>query len=702
VGGGVSLLDHHREQLAASAISDELITERGYWSAERKAQLADLGFGRSQQHLPALVMPTYSVAGEPRPPLARPDKPRSKDGRVVKYEIPTGTRMFLDVPPRTRPRLSDPTVPLIFTEGIKKADAAVGHGLYAVTLTGVWNFRGTGEHNGKAVLAELGQLEWIALRDGADRPRQVYVIYDSDVMLKPEVHQAMARLSGVLRERGADIGYVYLPHREGGAKRGLDDAFADGFTRDRILALATPELRAEPKAKPNLARDEPAFAPRTLEEAEEVFREELYLPDTIALRVALATITANRLPARPVWMLLVGVGGCGKTEVVWSLHRLPEVHVCSTLRESALLSGTSEKERAKGATGGVLRELGDRGLVLVKDFTSLLSMRHEVKLEVLSALREVYDGAWDRPLGADGGVKLSWRGHAGFLAGVTPTIDRHSTVTRAMGERFLLLRMPKLDRPAQAAKALRQHGRVEEVQRNLEAAACGVIAGTKDHELRLVSTEAEEELVRLAVYATHARSAVERDGYNREIVIEPEPEAPARFALALRALLDGLGLIGCTRDQAWEAIYRVARDSVPGLRSRCMRRLYEADGQLKTSDVLGELPTSSNRRALEDLTALGMVERDSDPKEHEWLLSEIARTNLDELRASETIFSESSLPRPPSHTRATNRSGKSVSEREGGGRGGIGKDNRGQPKADQQADIFGQNPGPMASPKDER
>ena len=35
----MTLLDHHREQLHASAISDELVSERGYFSARRYAGL---------------------------------------------------------------------------------------------------------------------------------------------------------------------------------------------------------------------------------------------------------------------------------------------------------------------------------------------------------------------------------------------------------------------------------------------------------------------------------------------------------------------------------------------------------------------------------------------------------------------------------------------------------------------------------------
>jgi hypothetical protein len=59
-----------------------------------------------------------------------------------------------------------------------------------VSLLGVWNWRGTNERGGKMALPEW---ELIALND-----RQVYIVFDSDVMLKPQVHVALVRLKHFL------------------------------------------------------------------------------------------------------------------------------------------------------------------------------------------------------------------------------------------------------------------------------------------------------------------------------------------------------------------------------------------------------------------------------------------------------------------------------------------------------------------------
>jgi hypothetical protein len=54
MSGERRLLDHHRALLQASAIDGDVIGERGYWSATKKAELEELGFtGRAQRFHPS-------------------------------------------------------------------------------------------------------------------------------------------------------------------------------------------------------------------------------------------------------------------------------------------------------------------------------------------------------------------------------------------------------------------------------------------------------------------------------------------------------------------------------------------------------------------------------------------------------------------------------------------------------------------------
>jgi hypothetical protein len=122
--------------LKSSVISPEVARARGYHSVTIRAELERLGFGATQRLVPALVIPIWGVAGEIATYQLRPDVPRIRDGKPVKYETLAGTRMVLDVPPLARRWLGDPKRPLFITEGIRKADAAVSKELCCIALLG--------------------------------------------------------------------------------------------------------------------------------------------------------------------------------------------------------------------------------------------------------------------------------------------------------------------------------------------------------------------------------------------------------------------------------------------------------------------------------------------------------------------------------------------------------------------------------------
>jgi hypothetical protein len=224
------LLPHHAELLAASAISEAVAAARGYRSVTEKAELHRLGFTERQARVSALLLPVWNVTGKIALYQARPDEPRLANGKTVKYETVAGSRMTIDVPPSVRHQLGDPSIPLWITEGIRKADAAVSAGLCCIALLGVWSWRGTNSLGGKVALPDW---ESIALND-----RVVYVAFDSDVMTKPAVSQALERLKAFLENRHAKVKLIYLPVGTAGAKVGLDDYLAAGHTVEDLLALA--------------------------------------------------------------------------------------------------------------------------------------------------------------------------------------------------------------------------------------------------------------------------------------------------------------------------------------------------------------------------------------------------------------------------------------------------------------------------------
>lgn len=219
--------EHARQLFEESGIDPGVALERGYYSAERRADIPE-AFKDYQRRL-GLVIPTYSPDGVSTSHHLRPDKPRpNKDGKPIRYESPGGSSVILDVHPRMRNEVKYGTSNLFVVEGVKKADALVSRGVPAIALTGVWM-----AHIPKTKPKELLPC-WDHVRlEG----RRVYVGFDSDWAYKEGVHAALEWLVGALEARGADVRVAYLEDAEDGSKVGADDYLAAGGAIAELKAL---------------------------------------------------------------------------------------------------------------------------------------------------------------------------------------------------------------------------------------------------------------------------------------------------------------------------------------------------------------------------------------------------------------------------------------------------------------------------------
>jgi hypothetical protein len=185
-------------------------------------------------------------------------------------------------------------------------------------------------------------------------------------------------------------------------------------------------------------------------------------------------------------------------------------------------------------------------------------------------------------------------------------------IINALGDRFLLLRLPDVDAAQQAASALRRGEHDAEMRGDLAAAMTGLIHGA---DLGLVGREPHDHeqarLIKLATYTARARTAVERDGYTKELVVIPQAEGPARLVLALRHLYGGLEAIGADEATRWTVVARIARDCVPAIRTTLIRELIGGSRALRTSAVAASVGmiNKTAHQHLEDLALLGLASR---------------------------------------------------------------------------------------------
>ncbi|HNC09537.1 MAG TPA: DUF3854 domain-containing protein, partial [Anaerolineales bacterium] len=246
-----TLSQPHHDSLRASTITDEVIAARGYRTVTEADELRKLGFAPNQCRVPGLLLPLHTTDGQVGLNVYRPDNPRvvedrrktNPDGthpvRVMKYELPKNAGVRLDCPPNCHAQLANPAIPLWITEGQKKADALVSAGMCAIALLGVWNFVGKNEYGGITFLADW---QYIALND-----REVHIIFDSDLMTKHPVRQALERITQHLQRKGAHVSAVYLPQQVDGSKAGVDDWLAAGHRVEELgNLLDTPRPAPKP------------------------------------------------------------------------------------------------------------------------------------------------------------------------------------------------------------------------------------------------------------------------------------------------------------------------------------------------------------------------------------------------------------------------------------------------------------------------
>ena len=312
----------------------------------------------------------------------------------------------------------------------------------------------------------------------------------------------------------------------------------------------------------------PPAEPMALSDAHEVFKRWLGKNfDQDALNATLAAAAVERLGGDPLWLLVISGPGNAKTETVQSLVGAGAVLTSTISGEGALLSGTAKRERSKDATGGLLRKLGDRGLLVIKDVTGIISASRDKRAEVLPALREIYDGHWHRDIGVDGGRTLTWAGRIVVVGAVTTAWDRAHDVTAAMGDRFVLVRMDSADKTIRKAAGRQAIGNVDSetlMRQELASAAAGVIAGMRAM-VEPVSEGEVDYLLAAADLVTLARTGVDFD-YRGDVIDAHAPEMPTRFAKQLTQLVRGGAAIGLERADAVRLAIRCARDSMPPLR----------------------------------------------------------------------------------------------------------------------------------------
>jgi hypothetical protein len=342
-----------------------------------------------------------------------------------------------------------------------------------------------------------------------------------------------------------------------------------------------------------------------------------YLDEVGSVCFALAVAASNHADRQPLWGMLVGAPSGGKTTAIDLVSYATSANLDS-VTAPGLLSWHKANQHAPSVPTGALVRLGDRGLLTVADFSTVLSGNRDRRDDLFAMLRRVFDGKIQRDLGNENQA-LTWEGRVTFLAACTSTIDNYSAHTDALGPRWVNYRLPpRVGAPRKAVtrravKRSEDQNRIADEVKAMEGAAVVVgLAGFNARKEHLDDEHIISAVEDAAQVVCWGRASVPRDsGSRRDVCGIPEVEETPRVAQQLHMLLTHLVHIGLSDDEAINLMSKVAIDSMPAIRAKVLGALASWSGEFTSAALarLLHLDWKVVNRAVEDFEALTLVTR---------------------------------------------------------------------------------------------
>lgn len=414
------------------------------------------------------------------------------------------------------------------------------------------------------------------------------------------------------------------------------------------------------------------------QDIQDIFDSFLLLRDRNLIWLTIAAVLGNQMMnRRPIWLMLVAPPSSGKTT---ALNALLGLEVCNKRGEKIQpiqsISDLTENSFASGAQRmdtetSLLMKMPKGGVMVFKDFTSILSKNNDAKRIIMGQLREIYDGSYVKRTGT--GKDIVWNGKLGALAGVTESVYQHLESLSVMGDRFMLYQVPQPDRKKMLRFKLEQEraGKTEDVQMPIAREMVHQYmqnAYDKLSDIKISMTkEQEDEIIEVADFCTMVRSGIITNEFTGDIQFVPQPEMPARMFEQMLALgstfaymrrLDNPDL---PEDQALSRndlsiMYKIAYDSIPVTRRIALDYLGRFSGGVETSALATKInyPSKVVQSWLEQLNALGVVRRIKNARgTNSWILRDEYKELMQVLNGvkatGETLFDRGSAGEEDEH-----------------------------------------------------
>ncbi len=379
----------------------------------------------------------------------------------------------------------------------------------------------------------------------------------------------------------------------------------------------------------------------TLDQVHAVFNKWFFLRNTDAIDVMLATVLSQQIDGSPVWMFLVGPPGSAKTAIISSLEEVDQTHATSTLTAPSLISGANF---AGVGDPSLIPKLQGKVLV-VKDFTSILSLPDREQKEIFGILRDAYDGRCSKSFG--NGVVRKYESRFTVLAASTPRIYDLAEQHQSLGERFLKFmvgdNLHHMSENDIIRRAIENSDRETTMRHELQGVVKAYLEKTcAGRTVPSLPDQWLSKIVSLAKFGARLRGSVSRDTYNNEIMrSRPTAEVGTRLGQQLAKLSRGIAMV-YGRSEVTEVEYhlikKVMLDTISQRNEDVLRTMIHAMGgakvlapiSMRELAVKTHYPFATIQRLMQDLIALQIVKRVGAGVASTWTLSEYVRKEVEE------------------------------------------------------------------------
>jgi hypothetical protein len=322
----------------------------------------------------------------------------------------------------------------------------------------------------------------------------------------------------------------------------------------------------------------------------------------LSLRMVTSCFLANKLDGPPVWIIVSGKSGTGKTELIMTFSEAPEhAYVVSGITPAGLLP-------ANGIQGAL--DAANNKVLIVKDMSTLTQENKEDKNKLYGFLRDAYDGSIAKH---DGTGYRYWFGKIGFLGASVPIIETYGDFNGQLGERFMYHRLVPLEDRALLDKIDANSGKLKFLIDELKEAGREFLDTWIPPSTTKLPTDIRNMIKDASIMIPKLRTTVFRNRANKSEIDQPieTQESPTRiFNTMKKMVVVASTLSGHTDDIAKRMIRKMLLDSLPDTRYKVLYAIYKyAKTNTTKSSIAKQLGISESvcGRYIKDLELLNIL-----------------------------------------------------------------------------------------------